>query len=458
MSAFAICTRSGFRKEPARDILVDLTFCALLSLRGQQPAHETRCFDVGNTDMSAPISESIRIAVKGSLDNPGTVLIRSRVVEYGLASLNISVSSLSIRIFCSSIKSRHIFSFVACSGQIAPSTAACISSIGCLQSLCIKGATSNVSSGCSRICVIMEREDLPNTSENTSSRGCMYNCAFCGGARSLNRDIPIRIRSTESIVSEIRDIISLYPDVKCIRILDDLFLRDGKSIDMANKIFSEFPQLSWRGMVHVLSLINNITKADELPQSHCRELFIGIESGSERVRRHINKRGTKQEILEVASAILKNNIDLKGYFIYGFPDKTEEDFKETYDLALRIKEISMKTGGQFRTSVFQFRPYHGTELYFEIEKKGGIMHPCVFNQSISQFEGRSQFNFSFGNYSLEPDNLLFNLSRFFNFSVYFIDYGSIRSDKYIRANKRRKAHQHFGFLFLAAQAGPLVYI
>lgn len=239
-----------------------------------------------------------------------------------------------------------------------------------------------------------------------TSRGCMYNCAFCGGARSLNRDIPIRIRSTESIVSEIRNIISLYPDVKCIRILDDLFLRDGKSIDMANKIFSEFPQLSWRGTVHVLSLINNITKADELPQSHCRELFIGIESGSERVRKHINKRGTKQEILEVASAILKNNIDLKGYFIYGFPDETEEDFKETYDLALRIKEISMKTGGQFRTSVFQFRPYHGTELYFEIEKKGGIMHPCVFNQSISQFEGRSQFNFSFGNYSLEPDNIL----------------------------------------------------
>ena len=79
-----------------------------------------------------------------------------------------------------------------------------------------------------------------------TSRGCIYNCAFCGGARSLNRDIPIRIRSTESIVSEIRDIISLYPDVKCIRILDDLFLRDGKSIDLANKIFSEFPQLSWR--------------------------------------------------------------------------------------------------------------------------------------------------------------------------------------------------------------------
>lgn len=79
--ALAICTRIGFRKEPARDILVDFIFCALLSLRGQQPAHETRCFDVGNTDISAPISDNMRIAVKGSLDKPGTVLMSSRATE-----------------------------------------------------------------------------------------------------------------------------------------------------------------------------------------------------------------------------------------------------------------------------------------------------------------------------------------------------------------------------------------
>ena len=133
MSAFTICTRIGFRKEPARDILVDLTFCALLSLRGQQPAQETRCFDVGNTDISAPISARIRIAVKGSLDKPGTVLMKSSTALCGLASRNILESSLAIRFSCSSIKLRQIFSFVACSGQTAPSTAACISSIGCLQ-------------------------------------------------------------------------------------------------------------------------------------------------------------------------------------------------------------------------------------------------------------------------------------------------------------------------------------
>lgn len=239
-----------------------------------------------------------------------------------------------------------------------------------------------------------------------TSRGCMYNCAFCGGARSLNPDIPIRMRSEKSIITEIGDIIQLYPDVSSIRILDDLFLRNSRSVEMAYRIFHEFPQLSWRGMVHVLSLINDLGKADELPNSRCKELFIGIESGSERIRRHINKRGSIDDILKVAYAILKNNIDLKGYFIYGFPNETEADFQETYDLAVRIKEISLKTKGKFRTSVFQFRPYHGTQLYYEIMEKEGIIHSCEFNPSISLFEGRSQFNFSFGNYSSASDDVL----------------------------------------------------
>lgn len=103
----------------------------------------------------------MRIAVKGSFDKPGTVLIKPRTALCGLASRNISESSSLIHYFsCSSIKSRQIFSFVACSGQIAPSIAACISSIGCLQRLCTKGVTSKVSPGCSMICSMMKREDF----------------------------------------------------------------------------------------------------------------------------------------------------------------------------------------------------------------------------------------------------------------------------------------------------------
>lgn len=239
-----------------------------------------------------------------------------------------------------------------------------------------------------------------------TSRGCTFNCAFCGGAKSLNKDITIRMRSEESVVKELEDVLFSYPDVKSIRILDDLFLRNGQSIDMANNIFSRFPQLSWRGMVHVLSLLEAIDKVGELEKGKCKELFIGIESGSERIRKRINKLGNLDDIISVSKEILQNGIDLKGYFIYGFPKETKEDFQKTYELAVKLKKISLNTHGVFRTSVFQFRPYHGTQLYNEIIEDGGIIHECRFNESISQFEGRSQFNFDFGNYSMESDEVL----------------------------------------------------
>lgn len=239
-----------------------------------------------------------------------------------------------------------------------------------------------------------------------TSRGCAFDCAFCGGAKSLNKDITTRIRTEESVITEIREILSAYPDIQSIRVLDDLFLRNGKSIDMTNNIFLKFPHLSWRGMVHVLSLAKDVEKVKKLHRGRCRELFIGIESGSESVRRKINKLGTIDDIITVSKAILESGIDLKGYFIYGFPGETKEDFQKTYELASKIKEISTNTTGTFRTSVFQFRPYHGTQLYNEIVKSTGIIHECEFNQSISKFEGRSQFNFDFGNYSKEKDEIL----------------------------------------------------
>ena len=239
-----------------------------------------------------------------------------------------------------------------------------------------------------------------------TSRGCAFDCAFCGGAKSLNKDITTRIRTEESVITEIREILSAYPDIQSIRVLDDLFLRNGKSIYMTNNIFLKFPHLSWRGMVHVLSLAKDVEKVKKLRRGRCRELFIGIESGSESVRRKINKLGTIDDIITVSKAILESGIDLKGYFIYGFPGETKEDFQKTYELASKIKEISTNTTGTFRTSVFQFRPYHGTQLYNEIVKSTGIIHECEFNQSISKFEGRSQFNFDFGNYSKEKDEIL----------------------------------------------------
>lgn len=239
-----------------------------------------------------------------------------------------------------------------------------------------------------------------------TSRGCAYNCAFCGGAHGLNDDITIRVRSLESIKREISEICDLYPNVKSIRILDDLFLRNEKSISLAKNVFDDFPQLHWRAMVHVLSFVNSLDKVKILKECNCKELFIGIESGSEEVRKKINKLGSIKNIIDVVREILNNGIDVKGYFMYGFPNETKKNMEETYELACEIKEISKESKGIFRPSVFQFRPYHGTKLYNELIVKGIEIPDCQYNASIYTVKGRSQFNFSSGNYSKVSDKIL----------------------------------------------------
>ena len=240
-----------------------------------------------------------------------------------------------------------------------------------------------------------------------TSRGCPYNCAFCGGAHTLNKDITIRYRTIDDISNEINEILLLHKDVSSIRVLDDLFLRNNQSINDAITLFSSYPKLTWRGMAHILSFDQtNDNTLYQLQQSGCRELFFGIESGSKRIRKKINKMGSSEQIIKVISSLLEVGIDVKGYFMFGFPGETTEDADETVDLAQQLCSIANKTKNRFRLSVFQFRPYHGTKLYNDIVSKGITIPSITTNENLNIFEQRTQFNFQSGNYSNIEDNRL----------------------------------------------------
>ncbi|MCL2254031.1 MAG: cobalamin-dependent protein [Lachnospiraceae bacterium] len=239
-----------------------------------------------------------------------------------------------------------------------------------------------------------------------TSRGCLYNCAFCGGAHNLNRDITIRHRNLSDVEHEIYEITSLYPEVTSIRVLDDLFLRDEISINNAIEMFGKLQHLSWRGMAHILTFVRSFDSIPQLKQNGCREIFVGIESGSERIRKKIHKPGTVQQIEDIVLELLRSGIDVKGYFMFGFPNETVADAEATYLLASRLKKIACEEMGQFRLSVFQFRPYHGTELYNEILQSGRKISSIKSNETLNVVSGRSQFNFHSGNYSEIDDNAL----------------------------------------------------
>ncbi len=238
-----------------------------------------------------------------------------------------------------------------------------------------------------------------------TSRGCIYNCSFCAAARSLNKDLSVRERNKESLIKELKTIFNEYPIVNSIRVLDDLFLKDTKSIVKAIEIFSQFP-FQWRAMAHIMTF-NDMDIKDllRLRESGCTEVFIGVESGSPRVLKKIHKVYDINKIQRNLFKIFDANIGLKAYFIYGFPDETEEDFDLTYKLAYNLKNRADQLKTKFRTSVFQFRPYHGTEIYHSLKEKGVIINDVLQvkgDDTLSSLVGRLQFNFHSGNYSKAP--------------------------------------------------------
>lgn len=236
-----------------------------------------------------------------------------------------------------------------------------------------------------------------------ASRGCIYRCAFCGGSTYANRHIPVRFRSSENIQDEIQKIVKLTPGVQSIRILDDLFLKDVNSIRSASDIFLKFPGIYWRAMAHIQSFHNAEAYIERLKESGCDELFVGIESGSPKIRKMIHKEGSIERVKEVIRLLLTAGIDVKGYFMCGFPEETEDDLLQTLQLAEEIKRCAVSAKGNFRAVAFRFRPYHGTELYDRLVKENCAMKKY---ETRIQKGTKTQYNFSAGNFSCVTDEAI----------------------------------------------------
>ncbi len=238
------------------------------------------------------------------------------------------------------------------------------------------------------------------------SRGCPYDCSFCGAAKSANPDVSIRMRSPENIVSEMFFLADEY-GATAFRFVDDLFLASPPFMKECLKLFKDQKigdRFVWdaTGRINVLSRSSD-DMLDLMREAGCREVALGIESGNERLLSYMEKRITVDMIKKAVAALTKRGINVKGYFILGFPTETYSELLDTVRLIEELWEISDRNPGNFRCSAFEFRPYPGTPEWKRLIESGKYTPSQLLlyehidltgNGAIAELLERDEFNFS----------------------------------------------------------------
>ncbi|MCX5064201.1 B12-binding domain-containing radical SAM protein [Streptomyces sp. NBC_00201] len=240
------------------------------------------------------------------------------------------------------------------------------------------------------------------------SRGCPYNCKFCGAAWTANEDVTIRVRTPENIIGELEALHGEY-GVTAFRFVDDLFLGVRDVIYEHMKAFADNgigEKYVWdaTGRINVLDRLTN-GDLDVLVANGLREVALGIESGSDRILQVMDKRINAAMTERVTRRLLERGIGVKGYFILGYPGETREDLDATVRHIRNLWDIADRNPGGIRASVFEFRPYPGTPVWKTLTEEAGYNPDDLLaygdvdltqdgaDESMRQ---RDEFNFSVG--------------------------------------------------------------
>jgi radical SAM superfamily enzyme YgiQ (UPF0313 family) len=193
----------------------------------------------------------------------------------------------------------------------------------------------------------------------SSSRGCIYDCAFCSIRTLLGRGLIGR--SSENVISEMRQLTGRYGINRFYFYDDDFMLWPNRSA-FCQKIAGSGIKWCAQG---TLNDVKTPEVVAELARGGCYRMSFGLESGSYRLQKYIAKI-VKERSLNLLPVFSQKGIQTRGYFVLGMPQEELDDFVDALTYLLRVRAL-----GLGNVSVFAARPYPGTRLFDECVRRYG---------------------------------------------------------------------------------------
>ncbi len=163
-----------------------------------------------------------------------------------------------------------------------------------------------------------------------SERGCPFGCTYC--VRTFGRRLISR--SAESLLAELehlrRDL-----GIRNIRFMDDtLTINRARMVRLCQGLLERGLDLVWTCLTRV-----DVVDAEVLElmrRAGCRRLYVGIESGSQRVLDSYRKGLSVAGIRDQMAVIRRSGLEASAFFIVGAPGEEEADVDASIQLAIDL--------------------------------------------------------------------------------------------------------------------------
>jgi radical SAM superfamily enzyme YgiQ (UPF0313 family) len=188
----------------------------------------------------------------------------------------------------------------------------------------------------------------------STQRGCPYTCKWCSTAvygQSYRR------RSAKSVVAELQELKQAYnPDT--IWFVDDVFTVSHKWLEeFRNEVVTSGIQIKYECITRAERMNDKVI--NWLKESGCFRVWIGAESGSQKIIDAMDRRVDVNRVREMLIKTKATGIETGTFIMVGYPGETIEDIE------LTAQYLVDSLPDHF--TITKSYPIKGTALYGEIE-------------------------------------------------------------------------------------------
>ena len=188
----------------------------------------------------------------------------------------------------------------------------------------------------------------------STQRGCPYTCKWCSTAvygQSYRR------RPPKLVVEEIKSLINIY-NVQGIWFVDDVFTVSHKWLkSLHEEIKNQAISIQFECITRAERLNDEIL--DILKDMGCFRIWIGAESGSQKIINAMDRKVDIHKVREMINLTQKKGMQAGTFIMVGYPGEGLKEVKET------VEHLKLATPSHLTATIAY--PINGTSLYEEVK-------------------------------------------------------------------------------------------